>query len=313
MIVILIVIVLVLLWKTADMHRAARELREGLAEKLAVQTNTLLTIDSRDKAMCQLADALNGELRRLRTLRWQYEQGNQALQETITNISHDIRTPLTVIYGYLELLEQEEKSADAGRYLQIIKEKAETLRSLTEELFVYALSVPAEEGMNGINVTDVSEDKKSGRKYEEVVINRVLEEGVAGFYGVLSAHRITPQITMPKEPVIRRLIPSALLRILENILQNAVKYSDGDLQISLSKEGELRFSNHASGLDAVQAGRLFERFYTVENAEHATGLGLSIARLLTERMGGSIKASYEEGVFTVYVLFPPTDASIISR
>lgn len=302
--VVLVVILLFLLWKIADMRRAAREIREGLAEKLEMQTNTLLMIDSRDKSMRQLADALNRQLCCLRTLRWQYEQGNMALQETITNISHDIRTPLTALYGYLELLEQEEKSESAERYLGIIKNRTEALRGLTEELFTYVKAVPAMQTGEASDMARALYKRDAGKGYENVVINNVLEESVVSFYGVLTMRRITPQITMPTTQVVRRLNPSALLRIFENILQNAVKYSDGDLEIMLSKDGEIRFSNHAAALDTIQVGRLFEKFYTVENAEHATGLGLSIARLLTEQMGGRITAQYTDEVFTIKVVFP---------
>ena len=114
--IVLLGIILLLIWKIGVMRQAAREIREGLAEKLDTETNTLITIDSRDKAMRELADGINVELRRLRRQRQQYEQGNLALKETITNVSHDIRTPLTAIYGYLELFEKEEKSEAAEKY-----------------------------------------------------------------------------------------------------------------------------------------------------------------------------------------------------
>lgn len=109
---------------------------------------------------------------------------------------------------------------------------------------------------------------------------------------------------MPETEVIRRVIPGALSRVFENILGNAVKYSDGDLRIRLRESGEITFANHASALDAVQVGKLFDRFYTVEDAAQSTGLGLAIARLLTEQMGGRITAQYADGIFTVCVRFP---------
>ena len=94
-------------------------------------------------------------------------------------------------------------------------------------------------------------------------------------------------------------------RIFGNLIGNTLKYSDGDLIIELNDSGELLFANHASGLDEIETGRLFDRFYTVETASAgSTGLGLSIARALTEQMGGKIGATYEEGMLKVRITFP---------
>ena len=109
---------------------------------------------------------------------------------------------------------------------------------------------------------------------------------------------------MPEQAVIRKLDAAATRRVLENILSNAVKYSDGDLCVSLTVQGKVTFTNHAANLGSVQVERLFDRFYTVETARHASGLGLSIAKLLTEQMGGSITANYYDGMLSISVSFP---------
>lgn len=301
---VLVVILSSLLWKIASMRRAAREIREGITDRLGAETNTLLTIDSRDRQMCALADAVNADLRSLRAQRQRYEQGNLAFQEAVTNISHDIRTPLTAICGYLELLEREEKSEAAQRYLEVIKERTEVLKRLTEELFVYTMAAPSEYADDTEKTTHISDVKRRDIEYEEVTLNSVLEESISAYYGVLKMRQITPQIIMPEKLVACKANPTALARIFENILGNAVKYSDGDLRICMSESGEITFANRASALDAVQVGKLFDRFYTVENAAQSTGLGLAIARLLTEQMGGRITAQYAEGELTIKVLFP---------
>lgn len=91
----------------------------------------------------------------------------------------------------------------------------------------------------------------------------------------------------------RNIDRAALSRVFSNLLNNAVKYSDGDLEITLSDTGEITFINTAKELSSVKVEQLFDRFYTVETARNSTGLGLSIARMLVERMGGSISSMYE--------------------
>ena len=98
---------------------------------------------------------------------------------------------------------------------------------------------------------------------------------------------------MPEEPVYRELDAGAVNRIFSNIISNALKYSDGDLSVGMDKNGSITFSNTVHKLNTVTVGRLFDRFYTVEASRNSTGLGLSIAKILTERMGGSISAQYQ--------------------
>ncbi len=115
---------------------------------------------------------------------------------------------------------------------------------------------------------------------------------------------IHPRIHICEKKIHRDLNKNALLRIFSNVLSNAVKYSDGDLTISLSEQGEIRFQNHSAGLDEIRTGRLFDRFYTVETADgESAGLGLSIAKTLTERMDGRILAEYHGGIVTIEIIF----------
>lgn len=281
------VVIMVLCGKILLMRKAANEIREGVSYRLKTDTNTLIDIVSRDKAMCELAESLNEELRALRRQRQIYYQGNVALREAVTNISHDIRTPLTAIRGYLELLEEEKKTENISRYLNIIAERAEVLSQLTEELFKYTVAVPISEE------DDMTEED----------LGRLLEESVLASYAVLVKKGIKPDIRLPEEKVKCKINTKTTRRIFENILHNALKYSDGDLRITLSEQGEVVFANHAAALDEVQVGRLFDRFYTVENAKTATGLGLAIAKQLTEQMGGSITAWYEGGMLYLKLRF----------
>lgn len=268
------------------MRKAAREMARGLRARQEMETNTLIDVSGRDKEMRKLAAQFNRELVRLREARLQYQRGDLELKEAVTGISHDLRTPLTAIRGYLELLEREEDPALVRKYLGLISNRVESMSRLTEELFRY--SVVTSEPVN----------------LQPVDLNRALEESLVSFYGAFQGRGITPEISLPEGPVPRQLDGEALSRILSNILSNALKYSGGDLKAALTEDGRATFENSAPGLNPVSAARLFDRFYTVETGRGSTGLGLSIAKQLTERMGGSITAGWEKGRLCIELVFP---------
>ena len=287
LICVLALCVLTLMIYLLILRSSIREVAEELEEKLRTDTNTLISISTGDSSVQLLASRINAQLQALRKERLKLQTGNDELTTAVTNISHDLRTPLTAICGYLDLLEQEPQSEKSGRYLAVIRERTDAMCSLTEELFRYSV----------ITATADELDMQAVR------LNDILEQSLAGFYGALSARGITPEIRMPEAAVIRELDAAALRRIFDNILSNAVKYSDGDLAVSLLPDGTVTFSNSAPSLSRVQAERLFDRFYTVETARNSTGLGLSIAKLLTEKMGGTITAEYESGHLQICIAF----------
>lgn len=274
-----LIVIIALLIKLRLIHAAAGEISTAVKDIRAQGSNRFIGISSRDRQMRALAGALNDELRELTALRLKYEQGDMELKHAITGVSHDLRTPLTAIAGYIDLLQRETNQAKQARYIAIIKNRVEALEKLSEELLDYSVSASAE--------------KKP--ELRPMSINRALEDSLASFYQVFSDGGIVPEISIPEEPVICLAEPQALGRVLGNVLSNAAKYSDGDLSVILRLAGEIEISNSANGLDSVQTEKLFDRFYTVENARGSTGLGLSIARTLTERMDGKIQAQYRNG------------------
>ena len=270
------------------LRHSLREAAEELDEKLRTDTNTLISISSGDRAMQSLVTHINRQLQALRRERLRLHSGNAELTAAVTNVSHDLRTPLTALCGYLDLLEQEPQTEAAARYLAVIRERTDAMRALTEELFRYSV------------LTATADELHT----EPVCLNDVLDQSLAGFYGALSARGITPSVQLPEEKVIRPLDAAALRRVFDNILSNAAKYSDGDLAVVLAPDGKVTFSNRASALSRVEAARLFDRFYTVDSARGSTGLGLSIAKLLTEKLHGTISADYENETLRICIAFP---------
>lgn len=283
---ILVVIIIMLSIKIYLMEKSVREIMEAFADRLKTDTNILIDISSRDKNMRELADRINTELRLLRKERRCYQQGDQELKDSVTNISHDLRTPLTAICGYLNLLKHEEKSVAVDEYLAQVQNRVDVMISLTEEMFRYSIAASSYE-----------------LKRERINVVSVLGESLLSFYGMMQEKGIQPVIAMPEEPVWRMLDVSALNRIFSNIISNALKHSDGDLFVDMKENGTITFSNTAQTLNSVIVGRLFERFYTVGTNYYSTGLGLSIAKLLTERMGGQISAEYKGEMLYITVQF----------
>ena len=282
----LILVIVLLLIKIHLLRKSAKEIECSFAEKLITDSNTLIDISSNDKYMCHLANEINIQLRKLRAERRKFQKGDIELKNAVTNVSHDLRTPLTAIYGYLDLLEQEEKSETVHCYLSQIQNRTDVLKNLTEELFRYSV------------VTSFQELKP-----ERMDVVRALEESLLSFYAVMQEKGIQPEIELPEEPVFRELDAGAVNRIFSNIISNALKYSDGDLSVVMDKNGCVTFSNTAHNLNYVTVGRLFDRFYTVEASRNSTGLGLSIAKLLIERMGGSIGAIYNNDKLQIKIIF----------
>lgn len=291
--VVLIIIVLAfcvvgLLLFLLSLRASLKEVARELNDKLKTDTNTLISISSGDRAMRTLASEINCQLHLLRKERLKLQHGDMELKNAVTNISHDLRTPLTAICGYLDLLMQQPQSKATERYLSVIRERTDAMRGLTEELFRYSVISGTTEELH----------------FEPVCLNDILEQSLAGFYGTLSERGIVPDIALSEQPIERTLDRHALRRIFDNILSNAAKYSDGDLSVRLSPDGTVWFENHAKDLDAMQTAHLFERFYTVNTARSGTGLGLSIAKLLTEKMGGNVIVEYNEGKLRIFVRFP---------
>lgn len=269
------------------LRRDIGKLNADVSERLAEDTNVGLDSGSRDRQVRALAAQLDAQIKTLRREQLRYRQGDREVKEAVTNISHDLRTPLTAICGYLELLEPEEKTENTARYLTLIQGRVQAMKGLTEELFRYSLTAAGEDEL----------------RPELVDLGAAVEESIASFYEAFTGQGIVPRVTLPEVRVIRRLDTAALSRILGNILNNALKYSGGDLEVWLTESGMLSFSNAAPELSEVAVGRLFDRFFTVEAARNSTGLGLSIAKLLTERMGGSITAQYAQGKLSILLEF----------
>ncbi len=284
-IVILFIILLFAIMKIYIMKKSMKEISVSFRNILQSDTNALITITTKDKDIKKLANEINRELKKLRKQQLQYQNGNQELKRIITNISHDMRTPLTAIRGYIELLRENKEEQE--KYLKIIDRKTNELTVLTEQLFDFSKTM----------------DMETKIEKEECCLNELLEEALANDYTIFKENNIEPKVEICAEKVYRNLDKHTIIRIFENILSNAGKYSNGDFKVVLDKEGKITFSNKATSLDATTVQKIFDRYFTVENAKKSTGLGLSIAKQLVELNGGNISAKFINQYLIIQIEF----------
>lgn len=260
---------------------------KSISNILKSDTNNLITISTTDSDFKKLANILNKSLKELRELELEYKNGNQELKSSITNISHDLRTPLTAIRGYLDLIDNKNLSSKQINYLKIIDNKVKDLTNLTEQLFDFSKSL----------------DIQNEIKKENICLNDILEDSIASFYSLFKSYNITPNIDICKEKVVRLLNENMLKRIFENIISNAVKYGEKNFNVKMYSNGTIEFSNKTDKLDQVSLEKIFDRYYTVRNAKKSNGIGLSIAKQLVELSGGKIKAKYINNNLIIEVYF----------
>lgn len=285
-----ICLIVCLLVKIFVIKKSVREIRKEFAERNQLNTNAKIGISSRDADLRGLTDDLNKILDEVREKYHLYSQGDMEVKRTITNVSHDIRTPLTAICGYLELMKKTDSAEDEWkRYLEIIENRALYMKNLTEELFEYSEIMGNEE--------------EKTLDTEIISLNQVLEDCIMDYYGALMEKGIDLRVDITEKKLERNLNRQAIDRVLSNLMSNSLKYSKGDLSISLNEQGVITYKNFAPQLTKVDAERLFDRFYTVETGKASTGLGLSIAKALVNRMNGTIEAEQENGYFTIRIRF----------
>lgn len=269
------------------MREEIKNIEQSLLDIINSDTNNLITISTNDKKLKELANLLNHSLKELRRLELEYKNGNGELKSSITNISHDLRTPLTAIRGYLDLMDSSNLTAKQIKYLKIIDSKVKDLTSLTEQLFDFSKSL----------------DIQKTIEKENICINSVLEEALVSFYGVFKEHNITPNIDICDEKVIRLLNENMLKRIFENVISNAIKYSESCFKVKLYCDGTIEFSNKTTMIDSTSLEKMFDRYYTVQSAKKSTGIGLSIVKQLVDLSGGNITAQYSRNILKIKITF----------
>ena len=279
--------------KIVFLRRGFDELTENIEDQVSGKTQIPVTLTTSDAHARHTAEILNRELKNLDRERNEYLDGNRKVAEAVTGISHDIRTPLTAINSYLDLMADEKDEALKAQYLERIKSRTLSLSDLADELFKYSTSTDPER--YPVQTENIAS--------EPIDICRVLEECMLSFYAGFKKRGIEPDIEIPDEPVFVLCEKKSANRIFENIIGNAIKYANNDLKVKLDPKGQVIFSNPAPDLTPVSAAKLFDRYFTVNEGHASTGLGFSIAKELITRNNGTIEADLRDGILMITVSF----------
>lgn len=284
---ILTLIIIIMILKLVLIRKSIKEIQKSLHTIIETDTNNLITISSNDKRIKSLANNLNVELKKLREQRLKDESGNQELKRMVTDISHDLRTPLTAISGYIELLEEENLSNEQKEYVKIISNKTSELNSLTAQLADFSVGLDLERKI----------------KKDSYCINDILEEVIVSYYNSFKTKNITPNINICENKIYKNVDRDMIIRVFENLISNVIKYSDNGCNIILQEDGRILFINKASKLDVTTVKKIFDRYYTIDNMKKFSGLGLSIARDLVELNGGMITAKHIKNELYIEISF----------
>lgn len=293
MIGVLSVLILILICILISYKRRVKDICRQLRFLQECDSNMLITTEMKKGHIEELAELLNTLLKERKKERADYQKKERMIADIYTNLSHDIRTPLTSLDGYFQLLEETQEENDRKRYIQIIQERIESLKEMLEELFTYTKL------QNGTYEL----------KLEPQNVGQILKETVFSYYDDWAEQGISPQFEITEEPVWIRGNKQALRRTIQNIIRNGLDHGNKEIRIQLSrneKQMELVFQNKIEPGEQIDISRVFERFYKADKArsKSSTGLGLSIAKGFVQKMHGEIAAEIKEDWFCIKISFP---------
>lgn len=284
-IVVLCIIIIGLLSYLYLFKKGISQITQELQEiSVQLKENRVVKLPFPNKRLEVLLSAVNGSLKAIRTEQLQLEKREKVFRQQVENISHDLRTPLTAIIGYLRMIDKENLTQKDVEYLEIVIQRSVRMQELTNQFY---------------ELSQVTNDDFS-LKLSRVDLAHVLKESCLAQYSLLEKANLQVDMQIPDTMVWVWGNADALERVVSNLLQNASRYGKSKLFITLKQDHDkvtLCFKNDVKADEVEQEPeKLFERFYMQENARTrgGSGLGLSISRELVSHMNGNISASYEQ-------------------
>lgn len=248
-------------------------------------TNLIINSFCIDKDVSEIINDFNSTIQSIQKLKQKMLHEENEIKNVITNLSHDLRTPITSMLGYTQLLEKEALTDKQREYVSIISHRTQTMKSLVEQLFAYSL---------------VMEQETLELKEEN--ITTLLEDSILLYYDEFETKNINLNLKLSNHPVICHVDKMALKRVFMNIISNALKYGETEMGIE-QNHNCITFKNKTNQIDTIDSNKIFDRFFSVakNRMNGSMGLGLTIAKELVEKMDGTITATKQDDYLIITI------------
>lgn len=275
----------------ARLRRSMNDIKNELILTRDAEYNRQLTVDLVDKSLSEMTAELNRNLDYQKKMKEKSEAAELSLKQSVSDIAHDLRTPLTIISGNLQMLKEENALSPAAKeYIRASEEKCAAMKMMADDFFELS----------------VLESDSSPVQTERVNITNELMQFIADNESVIRSNGLVPDIVFPETSVFVMADRILLSRMLGNLLNNVVKYAEGSFGIQLAEESDgvsVVFSNTVTRDRQVAPERLFERTYRADKARSGSGagLGLYIVKLLSEKQGAQVFAYDKNSILYIGV------------
>ena len=287
LIAIIIFLITIIIGYKREFRRINKQITENLDEYANIKTKSV------DKDIENLVESINLIFDSRQKIVAEKNKNEEKIRESISNMSHDLRTPLTSIMGYLQMIKSEKSSeADKKEYMDIVEKRTKSLQQLISSFYDLSRMEGNEYNFN----------------YKKVNLSSILCENIALFYNDFRNNNIEPIIEIDEN--VKDIISDdgAINRIFSNLITNMIKHGESFVKITLRQENDVistEFINKATRLTEENVDKLFDRFYTVDNSrsDKNTGLGLYITRIIVEKLGHSISSIIDNGYLKIEIIW----------
>ncbi|WRU93642.1 HAMP domain-containing sensor histidine kinase [Priestia filamentosa] len=283
---------------TRPITRYIKQIEEGISRIVNKDWTYSIPVKGKNE-LSSLAKNINWMTEQLRERFERERQVEQAKNELITNLSHDLRTPLTSIIGYVRLVKdgQYQNQQELEQYIQTTYNISLKFKNLLDELFEYTK----------LSLSDVD------MHLQEVNLGGVLYQLVGEYTPIFEDRELDVEVKIPDEPIFISVDIEKMIRVLDNLFSNAEKYSheSGNIEVTLHStrtQAIISISNTTDHIEAEELKNLFDRFYRMDKSRSSkvagSGIGLSIAKRIVELHGGKIWAESENNKVKIQIALP---------